>query len=119
MANPRLRNPFDSTRFSSLIPQRPRFFVFLVVTLASSSVETRASIRPEIVLLNALAKPFEPTKWSSPECQRDSAIYLEELARYTPWALKSEFKSCLPVALFDHFASIDFLGKVFDYFYVY
>ncbi|KAK2576556.1 hypothetical protein KPH14_005229 [Odynerus spinipes] len=85
----RLSNPCDFTSASFSISPRTGLvkLVFIIITLVSI-VGARVSSKPETVLLNALVKPFEPTKWSTPECQRDSAIYMEELARYTPWALK-------------------------------
>ncbi|KAI4487011.1 hypothetical protein M0802_012111 [Mischocyttarus mexicanus] len=55
---------------------------------AGSGARLGLSIKPETVLSNIFMRPFEPTKWSTKECQRDSAIYLEELSNYTPWALK-------------------------------
>ncbi|EFN90006.1 Nose resistant to fluoxetine protein 6 [Harpegnathos saltator] len=38
--------------------------------------------------MDVLAKPFVSHSWSSKECLQDTAIYLQELERYTHWALQ-------------------------------
>ncbi|XP_076646395.1 O-acyltransferase like protein [Halictus rubicundus] len=45
-------------------------------------------VKPEAVLLDVLAKPFAPSDGASEACLRDSALYLKEVASYTPWALQ-------------------------------
>lgn len=87
----RLANPRQFARLSPSIDLPVFFFAFLIFILTvASNVQAGPSIKPETILLNVFTRPFKPTKWSTDKCQRDSAIYLEELARYTPWALKSE-----------------------------
>ncbi|XP_035740471.1 O-acyltransferase like protein-like isoform X1 [Vespa mandarinia] len=85
----RLVNPRRFARLSLSINLPVSFFAFLIfIFTIVSNVQAGLSIKPETVLLNVFTQPFKPTKWSTNECQRDSAIYLEELAHYTPWALK-------------------------------
>ncbi|XP_015186720.1 PREDICTED: nose resistant to fluoxetine protein 6 isoform X3 [Polistes dominula] len=77
---PILNNPYHFSIY---------FHMFIIIfSTIIFNVQPGLSIKPETVLSNILLRPFEPTKWSTKECQRDSAIYLEELSRYTPWALK-------------------------------
>ncbi|XP_043678965.1 O-acyltransferase like protein-like isoform X1 [Vespula pensylvanica] len=85
----RVANPRQFARLSPSIDLSVSFFAFLIfIFTVASNVQAGLSIKPETILLNVFTRPFKPTKWSTDECQRDSAIYLEELARYTPWALK-------------------------------
>lgn len=87
----RFVNPPRFARLSPSINLSVSFLAFLTfLSTIASNVQAGPSIKPETVLLNVFTRPFKPTKWSTDECQRDSATYLEELARYTPWALKSE-----------------------------
>ncbi|KAG7204427.1 hypothetical protein KM043_004866 [Ampulex compressa] len=72
------RRRFHAERLSSLP---------LLLLLGSIAAGIRAD-RPETVLLNLLAKPFVPTEWASERCLRDSAIYLQELESYAPWAIQ-------------------------------
>ncbi|XP_076231367.1 O-acyltransferase like protein [Calliopsis andreniformis] len=71
-------------RLSSALP------LLLLPLLGYAGMQPRvaAAEKPETVLLDFLAKPFAPSDGASDQCLRDSAIYLKEIARYTPWALQ-------------------------------
>ncbi|XP_066586140.1 O-acyltransferase like protein-like [Prorops nasuta] len=58
-----------------------------VLLLVSTTQALMSPTKPEILLFNVLNKPFVPSDWASPQCLKDSHLYLQELARYTPWAL--------------------------------
>ncbi|XP_033326893.2 O-acyltransferase like protein isoform X1 [Megalopta genalis] len=62
--------------------------VLLFIAVHSFVAPVQARVKPEAVLLELLAKPFAPSDGASETCLRSSALYLREVARYTPWALQ-------------------------------
>ncbi|XP_050456877.1 nose resistant to fluoxetine protein 6-like isoform X1 [Cataglyphis hispanica] len=67
---------------------RSRWGICMILFLSLQIVTEVSGKRPEIILAEVLAKPFVPREFASLECIRDSKIYLEELEKYTPWALQ-------------------------------
>ncbi|XP_017789113.1 PREDICTED: nose resistant to fluoxetine protein 6-like, partial [Habropoda laboriosa] len=65
------------------------FVGYLFIVLLIGSGGTAGAVdKPDIVLMDFLAKPFVPSDGASEQCLRDSAMYLRELDRYAPWALQ-------------------------------
>ncbi|XP_076179413.1 O-acyltransferase like protein isoform X2 [Ptiloglossa arizonensis] len=70
-------------RFNRLFP-----VVLPFLLLGGFHSPVNATDKPETVLLDFLAKPFAPLDGASEQCLEDSAIYLEQVTRYAPWALQ-------------------------------